>query len=45
MEKEKKSKKWYATWKFAVLVVLVILLLVWILLPDDFLGAATSTNF
>ena len=29
------QKKWYATWKFAVLVLLIVLLLVWLLLPDE----------
>lgn len=32
---EHQQKKWYATWKFALLVFLTILLLAWLLLPDE----------
>lgn len=42
MEEEK--KKWYATWKFGLLVFLIVLLLVWLLLPDEVLDAQSGIN-
>ncbi len=41
---EEQKKKWYATWKFALLVFLIILLLVWLLLPDEVLDAQSGLN-
>ena len=41
---EREQKKWYATWKFAILVFLIVLLLVWLLLPDEWLDAQSGLN-
>lgn len=32
---EHQPKKWYASWKFVLLIFLIALLLAWLLLPDE----------
>ena len=41
---EPKQKKWYASWKFVLLVFLIVLLLVWLLLPDELLDFQSGVN-
>lgn len=41
---EKQPKKWYASWKFALLVFLIILLLTWLLLPDEVMDRWSGIN-